>query len=302
MDEQTAMRRSRQVGIGSLAIGAALLWRPRIGRLAGLDERDTRLVALADLGVGPGLVWGRPRRPWLFARAGANLGIAALLLRRRSRVGTAIAAGLGAATAADMQPANALRTSASAGVAGVVASDTAAHSDPLRDATGAPPSLNARFQVAAADAMNDRGIYLGRRSTKVHVALYRRSGGRLGGVAPGWPEAKIALVDHRGAKSGILRTSPLVYRSDGASLAVVASKAGQPTNPAWFHNLMANPETTVQIGREVRPVRARLATEEEGERFWAEFVAVYPSYATYRERAHPRVIPIVILEPRAAAA
>jgi deazaflavin-dependent oxidoreductase (nitroreductase family) len=288
MDERTATRRSRQVGIGSLAIGAALLSRPRIGRLAGLDERDTRLVALADLAVGPGLIWGRPPRPWLFARAGANLGIAALLLRRRSRIGTAIAAGLGAATAADLQLAAALRT-------------TAAPSDPLRDATGAPPSLNARLHVTAADAMNDRGIYLGRRSTKIHVALYRRSGGRLGGAAPGWPEAKIALVDHRGAKSGILRTSPLVYRRDGETLAVIASKAGQPTNPAWFHNLMANPETTVQIGREVRPVRARIATEEEGERFWSEFIAVYPSYATYRERAHPRVIPIVILEPRAAA-
>lgn len=272
------------MGIGSLAIGAALLLRPRIGRLAGLDERDTRLVALADLAVGPGLTWGRPRRPWLFARAGANLGIAALLLRRRSRVGTAIAAGLGAATAADMQLANALGSAS------------------LGTADDAAPSLSARLNLAAGDVLNDRGIYLGRRSTKIHVALYRRSGGRLGGVAPGWPEAKIALVDHRGAKSGILRTSPLVYRSDGASLAVVASKAGQPTNPAWFHNLMANPETTVQIGREVRPVRARIATEEEGERFWAEFVAVYPSYATYRQRAHPRVIPIVILEPRAAAA
>lgn len=273
------------MGIGSLAIGAALLLRPRIGRLAGLDERDTRLVALADLAVGPGLIWGRPRRPWLFARAGANLGIVALLLRRRSRVGTAIAAGLGAATAADMQLAAALPGGGPAEAAG----------------SDAAPSLSARLHLAAGDVLNDRGIYLGRRSTKVHVALYRRSGGRLGGVAPGWPEAKIALVDHRGAKSGISRTSPLVYRRDGESIAVIASKAGQPTNPAWFHNLMANPETTVQIGREVRPVRARLATDDESERFWAEFIAVYPSYAGYRERAHPRVIPIVILEPRPTA-
>jgi deazaflavin-dependent oxidoreductase (nitroreductase family) len=275
MDEQTALRQSRAVGIGSLAIGVAMfLWPGRMGRPSGLGPRDARLVALGDLAVGPGLIWGRPRRPWLFARGAVNVGIGGLLLRRGSPLGRAIAVGLGAATAADLRLAAA-----------------------LRDETAV--SLNARLNLAASDALNDRGIYLGRRSTKVHVAIYRRSGGRLGADTPGWPDAKIALVDHRGAKSGIDRTSPLVYCEDGASLAVIASKAGQPTHPAWFHNLMANPETTVQVRTEVRPVRARLATEEESERIWPRFVAAYPAYATYRERAHPRVIPIVILEPRA---
>jgi deazaflavin-dependent oxidoreductase (nitroreductase family) len=287
MDEPMAMRMSRRVGIVTAAIGAGLARWPRLGRVAGLDSRDTRLIALLDLAVAPGLVWGRPRRPWVFARAAANVGIAAVLLRRRSRVGKAISAGLALATASDLQIASALGAGARA------------NGDSLGDLPAAP-SLSARLQLGVGDALNARGIYLGRRSTKLHVALYRRSGGRLGGAAPGWPDAKIALVDHRGAKSGILRTSPLVYRSDGDSLAIIASKAGQPTNPAWFHNLMANPETTVQIGSEVRPVRARIATEGEGERFWAEFIAVYPSYAGYRERAHPRVIPIVILEPRSA--
>jgi F420H(2)-dependent quinone reductase len=293
MNEQTAMQRSRQVGIGSLAIGATLLLRPQIGRLADLDAREARLIALGDLAVGPGLIWGRPRRPWLFARGGVNLGIAALLLRGRSPVGLAIAAGLGAATAADLQVAASLGASEPGGGEG-----SASSSDSLRAATAAP-SLNARLNLAAAEAMNDRGIYLGRRSTKVHVAVYRRSGGRLGGSLPGWPGAKVALVDHRGAKSGAARTSPLMYHRDGANLAVVASKAGQPTNPAWFHNLLANPATTVQVGADVRSVRARLATAEERERLWPEFDAFYPGYATFRERAQPRVIPIVILEPRA---
>jgi deazaflavin-dependent oxidoreductase (nitroreductase family) len=286
MDEQTAMQRSRQVGIGSLAIGVVLLW-PRIGRVADLDARETRLIALGDLAVGPGLIWGRPRRPWLFARGGVNLGIAALLLRRGSRAGRAIAAGLGVVTVADLQMAAALGPDAGAASLG---------------ASGPPPadaqSLNARLNLAASEAINDRGIYLGRRSTKVHVAIYRRSGGRLGRKVPGFTGAEIALIDHRGAKSGTHRTSPLMYLRDGGAIAVVASKAGQPTNPAWFHNLKANPETTVQIGAEVRPVRARLATEEERGRLWAQFVTVYPGYDTYRERAHPRVIPIVILEPR----
>lgn len=289
MDRAVALRQSRQVGGLTLGIGAALLGRPRLGRVAGLDSRDTRLVALADLAVAPGLIWGRPRRPWIFARAGANVGIAALLLRRRSRVGRAVAAGLGVATVADLRLAGALREEAA----------DAAGSSPEGASDGAAsPSLSAHLDLAVADFLNDRGIYLGRRSTKVHVGIYRRSGGRLGGVAPGWPEARIALVDHRGARSGIARTSPLVYRPAGDSLAIIASKAGQPTHPAWFHNLMANPETTVQIGREVRPVRARLATEAESERLWPEFIAAYPSYATYRERAHPRIIPIVVLDPR----
>lgn len=162
----------------------------------------------------------------------------------------------------------------------------------------AAPSAYGRLNAAASEALNRRGIYLGRRSTRIHVALYRRSGGRAGGHLPGWPGARIALVDHRGARTGRPRTSPLMYHADGETIAVVASKAGQPTNPAWFHNLMANPETTVRIGDEVRPVRARLATEEERERLWPEFLAFYPGYAAFRERARPRVIPIVLLEPR----
>jgi deazaflavin-dependent oxidoreductase (nitroreductase family) len=160
------------------------------------------------------------------------------------------------------------------------------------------PSLVGRLNLAVADAINDRGVYLGRRSTKVHVALYRWSGGRLGRKVPGFSGAEMALVEHRGARSGALRTSPLMYLRDGDAIAVVASKAGQPTNPAWFHNLMANPETTVQIGAEVIPVRARQATPAERERLWERFVAAYPGYDSYRERAHPRVIPIVLLEPR----
>lgn len=159
-------------------------------------------------------------------------------------------------------------------------------------------TLLGRLSATASQSLNRRGIYLGRRSTKLHVALYRRSGGRLGGHLPGWPGARIALVDHRGARTGVVRTSPLMFHADGDAIAVVASKAGQPTNPAWFHNLMANPETTVQIGPEHRPVRARRATEAERDRLWPEFLAVYPGYAFFREHAKPRVVPVVLLEPR----
>lgn len=162
--------------------------------------------------------------------------------------------------------------------------------------------LYGRLTAATSQFLNEHGIYLGRRATRIHVALYRRSGGRIGGHLPGWPQARIVLVDHTGARSGRRRTSPLMYHEDGDAVAVVASKAGQPTNPAWFHNLKANPDTTIQIGPEVRDVRARVASDEERERLWPQFVDFYPGYEFFREHAGDREIPIVILEPRRPAA
>jgi deazaflavin-dependent oxidoreductase (nitroreductase family) len=158
--------------------------------------------------------------------------------------------------------------------------------------------LLGRLTATTSQFANKRGLYLGRRSTKLHVAIYRRSGGRFGGHIPGWPEARIALVDHTGAKSGVKRTSPVMCLEDGDAIVVMASKAGQPTHPAWFHNLKANPDTTVQIGSVVREVRARVATGEERDRLWSKFVAMYPGSEFYRRNAKGRQIPIVVLDPR----
>jgi deazaflavin-dependent oxidoreductase (nitroreductase family) len=155
-----------------------------------------------------------------------------------------------------------------------------------------------QLTASSSQFANKHGIYLGRRSTRLHVALYRRTGGRLGGHLPGWPNARILLLDHTGAKSRARRTSPLMYHDDGGRVAVMASKAGQPTNPAWFHNLKSNPDTTIQIGSEVRPVRARIATDEERDRLWPEFVAFYPGYDFFQRNAKGRKIPIVILDSR----
>jgi deazaflavin-dependent oxidoreductase (nitroreductase family) len=152
--------------------------------------------------------------------------------------------------------------------------------------------------MSASEFANKHGVYLGKRSTKVHVALYRRSGGRLGGHLPAWPAARILLLDHVGARTGLRRTSPLMYHEDGDAVAVVASKAGQPTHPAWFHNLKANPDTTIQIGRQVRSVRARVASDADRDRLWPEFVAFYPGYEFFQHNAKGRKIPIVILDPR----
>jgi deazaflavin-dependent oxidoreductase (nitroreductase family) len=106
------------------------------------------------------------------------------------------------------------------------------------------------------------------------------------------------LLDHVGAKSGTRRTSPLLYIPDGENLVIIASKGGFPKHPAWFHNLNANPDTTVQVGRERRPVHARVATTEERERLWPTVVSEYRSYADYQARSKGREIPLVILEPR----
>jgi F420H(2)-dependent quinone reductase len=133
---------------------------------------------------------------------------------------------------------------------------------------------------------------------RIHVALYRWSKGRLGGHFPGWPPARILLLDHVGAKTGIKRTSPLMYHEDAGVVAVVGSKAGQPTHPAWFHNLKANPDTTIQIGAEARSVRARVATDEERALLWPKLVAGYPGYEWFQRHAKGRKLPIVILDPR----
>src|ERR1700748_1569213 len=102
-----------------------------------------------------------------------------------------------------------------------------------------------------------------RRFMGLHTRLYQLSNGRLGHTIPGVP-GKMLLLDHGGAKSGKRRTSPLLYVRDGEDLVIVASKGGFPKHPAWFHNLMANPDTYVQVGPERRRVRARGAAAAEG--------------------------------------
>lgn len=147
------------------------------------------------------------------------------------------------------------------------------------------------------DAMRvvDRSWPVLRRLMSLHTVAYRATRGAVGHRVPGGPP--MLLLDHVGAKSGAKRTSPLVYTQDGDDIVLVASKGGSPKNPAWFHNLKANPETTVQIGSEKRPVRARVATDEERERLWPKVVETYSGYAGYQKRTS-RKIPLVVLERR----
>jgi F420H(2)-dependent quinone reductase len=151
--------------------------------------------------------------------------------------------------------------------------------------------------VLAMDYLSlvDRSWPLLRRLMGGHATIYRATNGLIGHRLPGLPPT--LLLDHVGAKSGIERTTPLLYVKDGADVVIIASKGGNPKHPAWYHNLRANPDTTVQIGSERRPVHARVATPEERERLWPRAVAAYSGYRQYQERTG-REIPLVILERR----
>jgi deazaflavin-dependent oxidoreductase (nitroreductase family) len=142
----------------------------------------------------------------------------------------------------------------------------------------------------------DRSWPLLRRLMGGHTFVYRASGGLIGHRVPGAPPT--LLLEHVGAKSGEKRITPLTYTlGDGDDLVLVASKGGYPKNPAWFYNLKANPDTMVQVGRDKRPVHARVANPEERERLWPRVVENYSGYAEYQKRTE-REIPLVILEPR----
>jgi len=146
-----------------------------------------------------------------------------------------------------------------------------------------------------ANPLVDRTWPVLRRLVGGHTVVYRASHGLIGHHVPGAPP--MLLLDHVGAKSGKVRTTPLAYLSDGDDVVLVASKGGHPRSPGWFHNLVANPETTIQVGSERRAVRARVATSTERERLWPKVVELYSGYRGYQERTD-REIPLVILERR----
>jgi deazaflavin-dependent oxidoreductase (nitroreductase family) len=133
-----------------------------------------------------------------------------------------------------------------------------------------------------------------------NVWLFRRTGGRLGShwrIGAGFRNpVPICLVEHVGRRTGQLRTTPLVYLQDGANIVVVASQAGRPENPMWFLNVRANPDVVVQIGRERRPMRARVADTAERAVLWPRLVDLYADYASYQSWTE-REIPVVVLEP-----
>ena len=128
----------------------------------------------------------------------------------------------------------------------------------------------------------------------MHRRIYRATGGRLGGSISGM---KVLILTTTGRKSGQERATPLMHFEDDGRYVVVASNAGEPRDPAWWLNLKAKPEASVQIGRDEQPVRATEAEGQERDRLWKRLIDINDDYAVYEERTDRR-IPVVLLDPR----
>jgi deazaflavin-dependent oxidoreductase (nitroreductase family) len=126
------------------------------------------------------------------------------------------------------------------------------------------------------------------------IAEFRANGGKVGGPFTG---ADMLLLHHTGARSGAERVSPLAFQWVGESFAVFASKAGAPDNPAWYHNLLAHPDGTVEVGTATVQVRARIPQPAERDVLWDRQKQRSPGLAQYEVTAAPRKIPVVVLDP-----
>jgi deazaflavin-dependent oxidoreductase (nitroreductase family) len=124
------------------------------------------------------------------------------------------------------------------------------------------------------------------------IEEFRANEGRVRAFA----RQPLLLLTHTGSKTGIRRTNPLASFRDGDRYVVVASKGGAPTNPDWYHNLLANPRASIEDGKEQLPVTAVPAGPDERSRLWAMITEKNPAFADY-QRKTTRTIPVVILTP-----
>jgi deazaflavin-dependent oxidoreductase (nitroreductase family) len=123
---------------------------------------------------------------------------------------------------------------------------------------------------------------------------FRANEGKVGGMFEGAP---VLLLTSTGAKSGQQRTTPVVYQPDGERMVIFASKAGAPENPAWFHNLRANPAATVEVGTDTVEVEAIVTDGDERQRLFDKQKQLMPQFADYEQKT-TRQIPVVALQPK----
>ena len=124
------------------------------------------------------------------------------------------------------------------------------------------------------------------------IEEFRANDGRVGGPFEGAP---LLLLSTTGARTGKTRVNPLMYLADGDRLVVFASKGGAPTHPDWYHNVVANADASVEVGKEHFPVRATVATGGERDELFAEQAKRYPQFAEYETKTE-RTIPVIVLE------
>jgi deazaflavin-dependent oxidoreductase (nitroreductase family) len=125
------------------------------------------------------------------------------------------------------------------------------------------------------------------------IEEFRSNGGKVGGPFEG---KTLLLLHTKGAKTGQERVNPVAYVRDGDRYVVIASKGGAPTHPSWYYNLVANPEITVEVGRDKFQARAQVAEEPERTRLYDKMVEMMPGFAEYRKKTTRR-IPVFVLTP-----
>jgi len=145
----------------------------------------------------------------------------------------------------------------------------------------------------AEDAQADRAEY--EDFNQRIIAEFREHGGKVGGPFEGMT---LALLTTVGRRSGQRRTNPVAYLSLDGQPVVIASKGGAPTHPAWYHNLVANPDVTVEFGTETFEATAEVLQGDERDRAFAQVVAMAPGFGDY-QAGTTRVIPVVALHRRA---
>jgi deazaflavin-dependent oxidoreductase (nitroreductase family) len=126
------------------------------------------------------------------------------------------------------------------------------------------------------------------------IEEFRSNGGKVAGQFEGAP---MLLLHTVGAKSGAARVNPMMFMEDGERKYVFASKAGAPTNPDWYYNLLAHPDVSIEVGTDTVDVVATPLERSERDRIFAEQVSRYPGFGDY-EKATDRIIPVVALDPR----
>ena len=136
--------------------------------------------------------------------------------------------------------------------------------------------------------------------SKANTALYKATGGRIGGtwrIGAGFKKpVPVCLLTTTGRKSGEPRTVPLLCLRDGEDVVLVASQGGRKNHPLWYLNLVADPAVTIQIGKTTRPYRAHPADEDERERLWPKMAELYADVDQYQHWAD-RTIPLVVCVP-----
>ncbi|GHO87149.1 nitroreductase family deazaflavin-dependent oxidoreductase [Dictyobacter formicarum] len=123
------------------------------------------------------------------------------------------------------------------------------------------------------------------------IEKFRANEGKVGGQTEGMP---LLLLTTTGAKSGKQRINPLAYTTDGERLVIIASKGGTPTNPDWYHNVVAHPDVTVEVGAETFEARATVVEGAERDELYAKQAAIMPNFAEYQAKT-TRKIPVIVL-------